>query len=158
MPPQTAGLLMCRKEKEELEFFLVHPGGPFYVKKNEGAWSIPKGLPEGNEELQLTAEREFFEETGITPVPPYQSLGNAKMKSGKVIHAWTFLGTWNPEDGIVSNHIEIEWPPRTGKKISIPETDRGEWMDFQKAKVMINSSQLVFLERAQEHYGLKQKH
>jgi predicted NUDIX family NTP pyrophosphohydrolase len=152
MPLQSAGLLMCRKQNERLEFFLVHPGGPFYVRKNEGVWSIPKGLPEINEELQATGLREFFEETGIEPHPPFHSLGSSKLKSGKVIYAWSFLGTWDPSQGIVSNRIEIEWPPRSGKVISIPEVDQAEWMDFDKAIVMINPRQVPFLERARLLY------
>lgn len=152
MPVQSAGLLMCRKQNEKLEFFLVHPGGPFYARKNDGVWSIPKGLPEINEELQTTALREFFEETGIKPHPPFYSLGSSKLKSGKIIYAWSFLGTWDPSQGIVSNRIEIEWPPRSGRFISIPEADQAEWMDFNKAVVMINPGQVPFLERARLLY------
>ena len=153
MPLQSAGLLMCRTQNEKLEFFLVHPGGPFYARKNEGVWSIPKGMPEINEELQETALREFFEETGIKPHPPFHSLGSSKLKSGKVIYAWSFLGTWDPSQGIVSNQIDIEWPPGTGKFISIPEADRAEWMDFDKATAMINPKQVPFLERARLLYS-----
>lgn len=139
---------MCRKTNEDLEFFLVHPGGPFFSKKNEGAWSIPKGNPENNEELLAAAIREFSEETGIVPVPPYHSLGSVTQKGGKIVFAWTFLGTWNDADGITSNHIHLEWPPRSGKQILIPEVDKAEWMTWTKASVMINPKQLPFLERA----------
>ena len=152
MPLLSAGLLMCRKPGHQLEFFLIHPGGPFFSKKNEGVWSIPKGMPEGEEELEATAKREFFEETGITPAPPFHALGSAKLKSGKIIHAWSFLGTWDSQDGIVSNNIQIEWPPRSGKFISTPEADRAEWMSFDKASVMINPGQKIFLERASVFY------
>lgn len=139
---------MYRVQKEELEFFLVHPGGPFWAKKNEGAWSIPKGLADVDEDLLNTAIREFTEETGIVPKGPYQPLGSIKMKSGKMVHAWAFAGDWNPETGIKSNHIDIEWPPRSGKSISIPEVDRAEWMSFDQASVMINPGQLPLLRRA----------
>lgn len=139
---------MCRNEGQKLEFFLVHPGGPFYTRKNEGVWSIPKGLPENNETLQATAIREFFEETGIKPYPPFYSLGSAKLKSGKVIYAWSFLGKWDPSQGIVSNQFKIEWPPCSQKFIEAPEADRAEWMDFEAAVIMINPRQIPFLERA----------
>lgn len=155
MPLQTAGLLMCRIENTELEFFLVHPGGPFYAKKSEGAWSIPKGIPEADEELEATAKREFFEETGIHPQPPFHSLASLKLRSGKMMHVWTFLGSWNAAEGITSNYIDIEWPPRSGKMIAIPETDRAEWMTYDKASMMINPGQLPFLERAQLFYNGK---
>lgn len=141
---------MLRKEKDTIEFFLIHPGGPFWIKKNEGAWSIPKGLAEGHEELLAVAQREFVEETGINPTPPFHSLGLVKLKSGKIIYAWAFEGIWNPEDGITSNHVNIEWPPRSKKFISIPEADRAEWMNYEKASVMINPGQLPLLKRALE--------
>jgi predicted NUDIX family NTP pyrophosphohydrolase len=150
MLQQSAGLLMYRKLNDELEFFLVHPGGPFWSKKNEGAWSIPKGLAESNEELLNAATREFKEETGIDPTGPYHVLGSVKLKSGKIIHAWAFAGEWNPSQGITSNHIQIEWPPRSKKFISIPEADKGEWMSFEKASVMINAGQHPLLVSAQQ--------
>jgi predicted NUDIX family NTP pyrophosphohydrolase len=153
MPIQSAGLLMCRKLDSQVDFFLIHPGGPYWAGKDEGAWSIPKGLVENDESLLATAQREFFEETGITPQPPLQPLGMCKMKSGKILHAWSFLGEWSPEDGITSNTILIEFPPRSGKRISIPETDRGAWMDLKKATAMINTAQVPFLERAFKHYA-----
>lgn len=141
---------MYRSVNNEPEYFLVHPGGPFWAKKNEGAWSIPKGLTESAEELLDAAKREFKEETGIEPIEPFLSLGSVKLKSGKVIHAWAFAGTWDPADGITSNHINIEWPPRSGKFISIPEADRGEWMSFEKASMMIHAGQLPLLVRARQ--------
>lgn len=148
MPQQSAGLIMYRIEKGEPEFFLIHPGGPFWAKKNEGAWSIPKGIGNTGEEPLATAIREFEEETSIIPNGPYQSLGSAKMKSGKTVYAWAFKGGWNPESGIKSNYINIKWPPRSGKTLSIPEADRAEWMSFDKASVMINPGQLPLLQRA----------
>ena len=151
----AAGLLMCRKEKNELEFFLVHPGGPFYVKKNEGVWSIPKGLPENGEEIFQTAQREFFEETGIKPSPPFQALGSVKLKSGKIIHAWSFIGDWHPVQGIVSNIFKIEWPPSSKKFIDIPEVDKAEWMTFDKAVKMIHPLQIPFLKKARDIYSKK---
>ena len=146
----AAGLLMFRKQKNELEFFLVHPGGPFFAKKNEGAWSIPKGLPEGDEEILQTAQREFFEETGIKPTPPFYPLGSIKLKSGKIIHAWSFEGDWDAKDGIASNIFSMEWPPSSKKFIDIPEVDRAEWMTYDQAAKMIHPNQLPFLQRATE--------
>ena len=155
MPLQTAGVLMCRWENSKLEVFFVHPGGPFYAKKNEGVWSIPKGIPEAGEELEAAAIREFMEETGIQPAVPVHFLASLKLKSGKMMHVWTFLGNWDEANGITSNSIEMEWPPRSGKMISIPETDRGEWMSLEKASVLINPGQVPFLQRAQLFYGNK---
>lgn len=154
MTKVTAGLLMCRKAKE-LQFFLVHPGGPFYAKKNDGVWSIPKGLPEGNEELLETAQREFFEETGIDPSPPFYSLGTAKLKSGKVIHAWCFEGEWDPAEGIVSNVFKIEWPPASKKFVDFPEVDRAEWLPYDRALKLIHPQQAPFLIRARDIFKME---
>lgn len=139
---------MYRNKGKDLEFFLVHPGGPFWATRNEGAWSIPKGEPEQGEELLETAQREFFEETGIKPTPPFTSLGSVKQKSGKVVHAWTFKGNWDPATGITSNLIKIAWPPSSKKFIDIPEVDKAEWMSFDKASLMINPAQAEFLTKA----------
>jgi predicted NUDIX family NTP pyrophosphohydrolase len=148
----SAGLLMCNKEAGELLYFLVHPGGPYHANKNEGSWGIPKGLTEENEDAEMAARREFEEETGIVPSGPYYALDFVKMKSGKLIYAWSFIGMWNPEQGIRSNMISLEWPIRSGKFIMIPEVDRAEWMAFDKASKMIHSAQLPFLERARQYY------
>jgi predicted NUDIX family NTP pyrophosphohydrolase len=148
MPPIAAGLLMFRRKGDEKEYFLVHPGGPFYTKKNQGVWSIPKGLPEGDEIIFDTAKREFFEETGITPQGPYYELGWVQSKSRKIIHVWAFEGEWDPAQGIVCNMFDLEWPPKSGKIVKFPEADRAAWMDYETALLMINSSQLPFLERA----------
>lgn len=143
----SAGLLMCRLQSE-LEFFLVHPGGPFFKNKDVGVWSIPKGLPEKDEDLLLTAQREFREETGITPLAPFHPLGSIQQKAGKIVHAWTFAGTWDPADGIHCNTFSLEWPPKSGKMQEFPEQDRAAWMNYEKATVHINPAQLPLLERA----------
>lgn len=148
MPQQSAGLLMYRRTSEGLEFFLIHPGGPFWAKKNEGAWSIPKGLANPGEDLLKAAQREFREETGLDSKPPYHSLGSVKLKSGKTVHAWAFEGSWEVANGITSNRIQLEWPPRSKKYISIPEADRAEWMTPAKAFAMISSGQLPILNLA----------
>src|SRR5688572_26006131 len=137
MSLHSAGLLMCRVNNDLLEYFLVHPGGPFYTKKEEGVWSIPKGIPEQDEELLDAARREFQEETGIVPMPPFHSIGTAKLKSGKTIHAWTFEGSWDPSQGIVSNTFPLEWPPKSRKTIQVPENDRAEWMLKERAEKML---------------------
>jgi predicted NUDIX family NTP pyrophosphohydrolase len=148
----AAGLLMCRKENNEIQFFLVHPGGPFYVKKNEGVWSIPKGIPENDEELLQTAQREFLEETGIQPTGPFHPLGSVKLKSGKVVHAWAFEGAWASDQGITSNTFKMAWPPRSKKFIDVPEVDRAEWMSYSEACKMIHPNQLPFVKKAREMY------
>src|SRR6478609_3761914 len=107
MTVQTAGLLMYRKATVGLEYFLVHPGGPYWARKDLGSWSIPKGIVEANEELLDAAQREFNEETGLHPKGPYISLGWLKTRGGKILHAWAFAGDWDPDTGIVSNFIQI---------------------------------------------------
>ena len=141
---------MYRRRKDNFEVFLVHPGGPFYSKKNEGVWSIPKGLVEDREEILQTAQREFFEETGIKPSPPFYPLDTVKLKSGKIVHAWAFEGVWEPEQGIVSNIFQLEWPPSSKKMINVPEVDRAEWMTVENATKMIHPLQTPFLTRAQQ--------
>ena len=141
---------MYRLKETAPEVFLVHPGGPFWAKKDAGVWSIPKGEFSDDEDPLMAAKREFKEETGIVAVAPFHPLDSVKLKSGKVIHAWAFAGEWDSATGITSNHFEIEWPPRSGKSISIPEADRAEWMSFGKASVMINPGQVAFPQRAQE--------
>lgn len=152
MAQASAGLLMCRRKNEELEFFLVHPGGPFFQKKNEGWWTIPKGIANASEELFETAKREFFEETGIRPTPPFHELGFIKQKSGKTVYAWAFSGGWEPAQGILCNEFTIEWPPRSGIFKNFAEVDKAAWMNLTEAKKMINSAQSPFLDRAMEIY------
>jgi predicted NUDIX family NTP pyrophosphohydrolase len=144
----AAGLLMCRWTDDSLEYFLVHPGGPFFAKKDTNVWSIPKGIPEEGEQLLETALREFKEETGITPTPPYFLLTPVKQKGGKRVHAWTFLGEWNPAQGIVSNTFKLEWPPKSGRFQEYPEQDRAAWMQLNDAKSAIRDVQVSFLEEA----------
>lgn len=149
----AAGLLMCNLQEGSLQYFLVHPGGPYYANKDAGAWTIPKGIPEENEELIDTARREFFEETGIIPGPPFRDIGSVKQKGGKVVHAWTFLGSWDPDTGISCNRFTMEWPPRSGKMMEFPEMDKGKWMGYDEAKSMINPAQIPFLDRAKALYA-----
>jgi predicted NUDIX family NTP pyrophosphohydrolase len=132
---------MYRRSTVGLEYFLVHPGGPFWARKDLGAWSIPKGMVEANEDVLEAAQREFKEETGLLPKGPYISLGSLKTRGGKILHAWAFTGDWDPETGIRSNYIQIEYPYGSKKYISIPEVDRGAWWSFEQALAQINPSQ-----------------
>ena len=150
----AAGLLMYRSINQEKQYFLVHPGGPFYVKKDNGVWTIPKGLPEHGEDLLTTAQREFFEETGIKPTPPFSELGTIRQKGGKVVHAWAFAGDWDPSAGIKCNLFSLEWPPRSGTKVEFPEVDRAEWFSLKEAKMKIRPEQILFLERLNDLLAL----
>lgn len=96
----AAGLLMYRDANGTLQYFLVHPGGPYFTMKDAGVWSIPKGIPEEGEDLMQAAQREFFEETGIKAVEPFQDIGTVRQKGGKVVQAWAFEGSWDPDSGI----------------------------------------------------------
>jgi predicted NUDIX family NTP pyrophosphohydrolase len=141
---------MCSRVNNAVQFFLVHPGGPFYAKKDEGVWTIPKGLAEPGEDLLLCAQREFREETGIIPGGEYSSLGIVKLKSGKIVHGWMFFGKWDEKDGITSNTFPLEWPPKSKRFIDIPEADRGGWFEYDDALKKIHPQQQAFLFRAIE--------
>jgi predicted NUDIX family NTP pyrophosphohydrolase len=146
----SAGLLLYRRAAGEVEALLVHPGGPFWKKKDEGAWSIPKGEPEPGEELFSAAVREFREEIGITPKCNFVSLGSIKQKSGKTVHAWAFEAELGQTVSVVSNTFEIEWPPRSGKMQVFPEIDRAEFFSLAEAAKKINEAQRPFLERLRQ--------
>jgi predicted NUDIX family NTP pyrophosphohydrolase len=144
---QSAGIVLCRKGKNEHEFFLVHPGGPFFAKKHEGWWTIPKGelLPG---ELPLDcAIREFEEETGYKPSPPFTPLQPITQKGGKQVLAYAAHGDLNP-DTITSNTFTIEWPPKSGKMNEFPEVDKAGWFSLAEAKILINERQVALLEEA----------
>ena len=141
---------MYRIRNENPEYFLVHPGGPFYARKDDGAWTIPKGLTDPEESLADAAKREFTEETGLPVEGELISLGFIKMKSGKIVHAWMFAGEWDDSSAISSNTFPLEWPPGSGKTIQVPEADKGAWFGFQTALVKINVNQQPFLVRARE--------
>ena len=120
---QSAGLLMYKYNKKELQFFIVHPGGPFWKNKNEGAWSIPKGECEENEDKLQTAIREMYEETGIEAKQPFIDLGFIKQKAGKTVYGWAFEGEFSGNLNCAST-CDIEFPPKSGKVITIPEIDK----------------------------------
>lgn len=150
MGKESAGLLMYRKHGEVLEVFLVHPGGPFFARKDAGVWTIPKGEPEADEESIATARREFFEETGIPPADDLLPLGSVRQKGGKTVHAWAFAGDWDPASGLACNFFEIEWPPRTGRKQRFPEVDQAAFLSLEKAREKMNPAQVVLLDRLEE--------
>ncbi len=146
MAKRSAGLVMYRWHEGQLEVFLVHPGGPFWAKKDLGAWSISKGeYVEGELPLEA-ARREFEEETGFAAQGDFLELGAVQQAGGKVVSAWAFEGDCDPIK-LVSNRCQIEWPPRTGRLIEIPEVDRGGWFSIAEAKERILKSQAHFLER-----------
>ncbi len=146
----SAGLLMYRYQGAVLEIFLVHPGGPFWAGKDEGAWSIPKGLVNPEEDNLEAAQREFAEETSIPASAPFIDLGEIRQKSGKRVLAWAFLGKGDIPR-IQSNLFTLEWPPRSGLKKDFPEIDKGEFFSLEDARMKINRSQAEFLDRLQAY-------
>lgn len=146
MAKRSAGLLLYRRRGASFELFLVHPGGPFWAKKDLGAWSIPKGEYVDGEEPLDAARREFTEETGFAAPANAIALGEVKQASGKIVMAWAAEGDCDPER-MVSNLCSIEWPPRSGRMIEIPEADRGGWFALGDARERILKSQHPFLER-----------
>lgn len=141
----SAGLLLYRFEAEELRFFLVHPGGPYFARKDEGAWTVPKGEPEPGEAELQAARREFEEETGYRPDGHFIPLSPVTQKGGKTVKCWAVAGDLDPET-LVSNTFELEWPPGSGKKESYPEIDRGGWFGIAEARVKINERQAPLLD------------
>jgi predicted NUDIX family NTP pyrophosphohydrolase len=147
MPKQSAGVLAYRQTAGRVEFLLVHPGGPFWRNKDEGAWSIPKGeFADGEDPLQV-ARREFEEETGLAIDGTFLPLGTVKQRSGKVVHAWLIEADVDASN-LRSNTFSIEWPPKSGKMQEFPEVDRAEWFDIVAAARKINPAQHDLLLRA----------
>jgi predicted NUDIX family NTP pyrophosphohydrolase len=142
---RSAGLLMYRRREGEIEVFLVHPGGPFWEKKDLGAWTVPKGEYAGDEDPLEAAKREFHEETGFAAGTDFLELGEIRQASGKLVSAWAFEGDCDPTK-LVSNFCQIEWPPRSGRQIDIPEVDRGEWFSIPEARQRILKSQEPLLD------------
>jgi predicted NUDIX family NTP pyrophosphohydrolase len=152
MARTSAGILLHRRTDRGLEVLLVHPGGPFWAKKDHGAWSIPKGEHGPDEDPASCAEREFAEELGH-PAPLGGSdgldLGTVKQSGGKVVQAFARRGDLDPAT-IESNTFEVEWPPRSGRQQSFPEVDRAAWFDLAEARVRINPAQAAFIDRLAE--------
>ena len=140
MPKLSAGILLFRRRPAGLEVMLVHPGGPFWAKKDEGAWSIPKGLADEGEDLLAAAKREFFEETGMPVAGAFLDLGAHKQPSAKTIAAWACEGDFDPAT-LKSNTFSLEWPPRSGRMAEFPEVDRAAWYSIDEALVKINKGQ-----------------
>lgn len=137
MSRQSAGILLYRRSRDGVEFFIVHPGGPFYRNKDAGTWSIPKGEFNDDEESLPAAKREFYEETGYQAEGLMKELRPVKLKSGKKIYAWAIEGDIDPETAR-SNKFELEWPPKSGRIQFFPEVDRAGWFDAETAKMKIN--------------------
>ena len=149
---QSAGLLLFRGSAADLEVLLGHPGGPFWQNKDDGAWSIPKGLIGADEAPLSAARREFVEETGHDPDGDFLPLGEARQPGGKVVQAWAIEGDWDPAL-IRSNTFEMEWPPRSGRRRTFPEIDRAAWFGIADARRKILKGQRVFVDRLLEGLG-----
>jgi predicted NUDIX family NTP pyrophosphohydrolase len=143
----SAGLLMFRRSNKTLEVLLVHPGGPLWAKKDDGAWSIPKGEAAPGEDLLTRAQIEFEEELGIRPQGDWIPLGSIKQKGGKTVHAWAFQGDLPEAFQLRCNTFEMEWPPRSGKTREFPEIDRAEFFREEIARCKMNPAQVVLLDR-----------
>jgi predicted NUDIX family NTP pyrophosphohydrolase len=148
MARQSAGLLVFRRTNKILEVLLVHPGGPFFKKKDDGAWSIPKGEYEEGEDGLTAATREFEEELGAHVDGMFIPLITIKQKGGKLVHAWAVEAS--PDiTGFRSNTFTMEWPPRSGKKQEFPEVDKAEWFTPEEAKRKINTAQIPLIDELQ---------
>jgi predicted NUDIX family NTP pyrophosphohydrolase len=146
-------LLVHRGNPTSLEVLLVHPGGPLWARRDAGAWSIPKGEYGSDEDPLAAARREFAEELGSPPPDgPVSDLGEVRQKGGKLVRAWALGGDLDVSE-ITSNTIEVQWPPRSGQTIVIPEVDRAEWFSVQVAREKINPAQVELLDRLEEMLG-----
>ena len=148
---ESAGLLLHRITPDgRLEVLLTHPGGPFWKRKDDGAWSIPKGEIETGEQALDVARREFKEELGAEPPNGrWTDLGRVRQAGGKIVHAWAAEGDYEPVS-LRSVTFEMEWPPRSGKRATFPEVDRAAWFDLDAARLKILASQVTFLDRLEE--------
>jgi predicted NUDIX family NTP pyrophosphohydrolase len=149
MPKESAGLLPYRRRDGRWEFLLVHPGGPFWAKKDAGAWGIAKGGHEAGEDAFAAALREFEEETGFRPSGKFVPLGTQRQPSGKVIEAWAVETDWDPGQ-LRSNTCTIEWPKGAGRRLEIPEVDRAAWFPLEEALLRIRPGQRPFVEALHE--------
>jgi predicted NUDIX family NTP pyrophosphohydrolase len=150
MPKQSAGLLVYRRRDGGLEVFLVHPGGPFWRNKDQGAWSIPKGEFAPDDDPLEAARREFHEETGFTAEGPFHALQPLRQPSGKIVHVWFMQGDFDPHL-LRSNTFKLEWPRNSRKFIDVPEVDRADWFTLDAAKERILPGQRPFLDQLQSH-------
>ena len=137
--------MLYRRRNDRIEVFLVHPGGPFWAKKDLASWSIPKGEYVEDEDPLTAAKREFHEETGFSADGSFTALGVLRQSSGKIVSAWAIEGDCDPAQ-LHSNTFQLEWPPRSGRKIEVPEVDRGEWFSIEEARTKLLTGQLGFLD------------
>lgn len=146
----SAGLLLYRRSKDELEFLLAHPGGPFWAERDAGAWTIPKGLVNSGEEPLAAACREFEEETGIIAEAPFIDLGSVRQKAGKLVYAWAWEGDAEPAT-LHSNLMWAEVPRGSGQWLRFPEVDRYAWFNAAQARLKLNPAQATFIDRLEAH-------
>jgi len=137
---------MFRRTRGGVEVLLGHPGGPFWARRHEGAWTVPKGGGAAGEDWLATAIREFREETSFEPRGPYLALGHVTQRAGKVVHVWAFEGDCDPA-AVVSVEVAAEWPPRSGRVVMVPELDRVQFFSVDEARRVINAAQAVLLDR-----------
>ncbi len=156
MNPHSGGILLFRFREDRLQVLLVHPGGPFWIRKDEGAWSIPKGLFEEDESPLEAAKREFREETGFEAEGEFIELGVQKQPSRKIVHAWA-LEMDLDETKVVSNRFTLEWPKKSGITREYPEIDRAYWFDIDQARMKVQKGQLVFIDRLIELLGRRKE-
>jgi predicted NUDIX family NTP pyrophosphohydrolase len=150
---KSAGLLVYRQARDLSEVFLVHPGGPFWAKKDDGAWSIPKGEVSDGEDLLPAALREFQEETSVALTGDFEALEPVKQPSGKVVYAFLLRGDLDA-DAITSNQFQMEWPPRSGNQRQFPEVDRGAWFRLDIARRKITKGQIPLLAQLERRLGM----
>lgn len=153
MPKRSAGILAYRLQQQILQVLLVHPGGPFYQKKDEGVWSIPKGEYDESEDPLLVAKREFEEETGnIIRQEKFIELTPVQLRSGKIISAWAVEADFG-QSFIRSNTFEMEWPPKSGKMQNFPEVDKAEWFTISQAEIKMHPAQVLFIKELEKLLG-----
>lgn len=149
MANESAGILLYKRKGRALRVLLVHPGGPFWRNKDDGAWTIPKGERSASEDVETTARREFAEELGTTATGPLIPLGRIRQRGGKQVDGFALEGDLDVEQ-ISGNRFEIEWPPRSGRRQSFPEVDRAAWFSPDEARRKINAAQTAFIDRLEE--------
>jgi len=155
MAKKSAGLLLFRETSGDLEVLLVHPGGPFWAKKDDGAWSIPKGEFEEGEDPLQAAMREFEEETGTAPAGEAIPLESLRRSGGKLVHAWAMRGEFDPAT-LKSNRFAMEWPPKSGRQQEFPEVDRAAWFCIEDARRKMLKGQIPLLRQLQEKVSDRQ--
>jgi predicted NUDIX family NTP pyrophosphohydrolase len=152
MAKQSAGLLIYRERQGRLEVLLVHPGGPFWKNKDAGAWTIPKGELQPDEDPLEAAQRECQEELGFVPRGVFMPLSPVKQKGGKVIQAWAAAADWDPSQ-LKSNSFTMEWPPRSGKMQEFPEVDQAAYFELPEAEIKVNAGQVALIRELKEKLG-----